>query len=85
MLIIIGYSTYFTIFVRSGQNPAIDENNPETIEQAISYLNRDQYGAMSFLPRKFDNIPSKISVVDKPIHKNLEFSNSQNFDYAFYD
>ena len=85
LLIIIGYSTYFTIFVRSGQNPAIDENNPETIEQAISYLNRDQYGAMSFLPRKFDNIPSKISVVDKPIHKNLEFSNSQNFDYAFYE
>ncbi len=85
LLIVIGYSTYFTIFIRSGQNPAIDENNPETIEKAISYLNRDQYGSMSLLPRKFDNIPSKISVVDKPIHKNLEFSNSQNFDYAFYE
>jgi len=84
LLIVIGYSTYFTIFIRSGQNPAIDENNPETIEKAISYLNRDQYGSMSLLPRKFDNIPSKISVVGKPVHKNLEFSNKQNYDYALY-
>ena len=28
LLLMIGYSTYFTIFIRSSQNPAIDENNP---------------------------------------------------------
>jgi len=85
LLIMIGYSTYFTIFIRSGQNPAIDENNPETIEEAISYLNRDQYGSMSFLPRKFDDIPSKISAVGKPVYKNFEFSNKQNYDYVTYE
>ena len=84
LLLMIGYSTYFTIFIRSSQNPAIDENNPETIEEAISYLNRDQYGAVSFLPRKFDDLPSKIAVVGKPEYKNLEFSNKQNYDYATY-
>ena len=84
LLLMIGYSTYFTIFIRSSQNPAIDENNPETIEEAISYLNRDQYGAVSFLPRKFDDLPSKIAVVGKPEYKILEFSNNQNYDYATY-
>lgn len=48
LLILIGYSTYTTIFIRSNQNPIIDENNPETIKKAIAYLEREQYGRRSF-------------------------------------
>jgi len=85
LLIIIGYSTYFAIFIRSGQDPNIDENNPETISEAISYLNRDQYGQMTILPRKFDNLPSKVSIVGSPADDNLEFSFDQELDYMFHD
>jgi hypothetical protein len=42
LLIMIGYSTYTTIYIRSNLDPKIDENNPETIEKFISYLNREQ-------------------------------------------
>ena len=85
LLIIVGYSTYFAIFIRSGQNPNIDENNPETIVEATSYLNRDQYGAMSFLPRKFDNLPSKISIVGSPEYPDFQFSRKQNYSYITHN
>ncbi len=44
VLILIGYSTYITIFIRSGQNPQIDENDPENTVRALAYMERDQYG-----------------------------------------
>ncbi len=43
-LVLIGYSTYALILIRSAANPPIDQNDPETIESLISYLNREQYG-----------------------------------------
>jgi apolipoprotein N-acyltransferase len=36
LLIVIGYSSYEIIFIRSSHNPTIDENDPETVQAAIS-------------------------------------------------
>ncbi len=51
LLVVMGYSTYTTIFIRSQHDPAIDENNPETIRQAVAYLEREQYGDWSIMDR----------------------------------
>ena len=42
--ILIGYSSYSLVLIRSNYNPPIDENNPENILNFISYLKREQYG-----------------------------------------
>ncbi|MFC1543081.1 protein O-mannosyl-transferase family [Candidatus Neomarinimicrobiota bacterium] len=51
LLVVVGYSTYTTIFIRSQHDPAIDENDPETIRQAVAYMEREQYGEWSLLDR----------------------------------
>jgi tetratricopeptide (TPR) repeat protein len=52
-LVVIGYLSYALILLRSGQNPPLDENDPETIEALIAYLSREQYGSESILTQLF--------------------------------
>lgn len=56
-VILIGYSTYTVIVVRSIANPPMDENNPENAFSLLSYLNREQYGAAPFISGQYFNTP----------------------------
>ena len=42
--VLIGYSSYSLVLIRSNFDPPIDENNPENIMSFVSYLKREQYG-----------------------------------------
>ncbi|MCX6290360.1 MAG: DUF2723 domain-containing protein [Bacteroidetes bacterium] len=44
VFILIGYSSFAQIVIRSLANPPLDENNPENAFNFESYLNREQYG-----------------------------------------
>jgi len=52
LLIIVGASTFPSVYFRSQLNPAIDENDPENLENLVSYINRDQYGDWSYIERR---------------------------------
>ncbi len=45
LFILVGYSTFMMLVIRSNANPTIDENNPDNAVALLAYLNREQYGS----------------------------------------
>ncbi|MCD4679576.1 MAG: DUF2723 domain-containing protein [Bacteroidales bacterium] len=69
--ILIGYSTFFLLLIRSNANTPIDENNPEEAISLLSYLNREQYGDWPLVHEQYYNAPldSKDPYIDgNPIY-----------------
>lgn len=56
--ILIGYSSFFMIIIRSNANPPIDENSPEDAISLLSYLAREQYGDWPVLHGQYYNAPT---------------------------
>jgi len=83
VLILIGYSSYATIFIRSGQDPDINENDPSTVARAIAYMEREQYGQMFQFPRRYTGLPPKHEVAGRPTN-GREYSSSQERKYKSY-
>lgn len=44
MMIVVGYSSYAVIVIRSSANTPMDQNSPEDIFTLGEYLGREQYG-----------------------------------------
>jgi len=61
-MVLIGYSSYGIIFIRSAANPPIDENDPETVDAIVSYLKREQYGQTPIL--KGNTFYNRIGQID---------------------
>ncbi len=64
LLIVVGYSTYTMIYIRSNMDTPIDENDPETPAAFLSYLNREQYGEHSVVDRAWNSDPKYSSEWD---------------------
>ena len=84
VLVLIGYSTYTMIFIRSNQDPTIDENDPETVQSMISYLEREQYGSVGQFPRRFRGLKQMYEVVGPPAN-NGSYSSRQKSQYRKTD
>jgi len=57
VFILIGYSSFFMLIIRSNADVPIDENSPEDAISLLSYLNREQYGTTPLFYGPYYNAP----------------------------
>ena len=62
LMIMIGYSSYAVIVIRSEANTPMDQNSPEDVFTLGSYLSRDQYGDNPLLYGQPYSAPVKMEV-----------------------
>ena len=90
LMIMIGYSTYAVIVIRSAANTPMDQNSPEDIFTLGSYLSRDQYGYRPLLygqaytsEYKIDNT-GRVEMSDgAPIYQRKEKASADEPDRYF--
>ena len=74
-VIMIGYSSFAMIVIRSSANPPMDQNSPDNVFALLGYLNREQYGDRPLVYGRYYNTPLEKYVDDKPyyIQKNGKY------------
>lgn len=79
--ILIGYSSFFMLIVRSNANTPINENQPDNAINLLSYLNREQYGDWPLLHGPYYNAP----VVDRKDGKPVYIKDIKSGKYIIID
>jgi hypothetical protein len=70
-VIVLGYSSFAMIFIRSSANPPMDQNNPETMFGLQYYLNREQYGDTPLFYGPYYTAPIEGTEETKPIYSRV--------------
>ena len=88
-VIMIGYSSFAMIVIRSNANPPMDENNPDNVFSLLSYLNREQYGDRPLFYGQYYNAPvtgsketfNYLKIGDK--YEKISWSTKYEYDKRF--
>jgi len=93
LMLMIGYSTYALIVIRSSANPPMDQNSPEDIFTLGDYLGRDQYGQRPlFYGQAYTsqvalevegNICKPVMSKGKPVYQRKEKASAEEKDSYF--
>lgn len=96
LMVLIGYSSYAVIFIRSAADPPIDENDPETPAAIVSYLEREQYGETPILqgpnfnnrtgdfdPNNIKLFPRRHSVAPQHVNIYRQYNSDAQFFWQY--
>lgn len=74
-VILIGYSSFAMIVIRSAADTPMDQNSPDNVFSLLGYLNREQYGDRPLIFGRYYNTPLVKYEEDKPyyIQKNGKY------------
>jgi hypothetical protein len=67
-VILVGYSSFALIIIRSNANPPMNQNQPDNVFSLLSYLNRDQYGNRPLVYGQYFNAPLRDYEEGDPIY-----------------
>lgn len=56
-LVFIGYTSYTMVIIRANARPPMNENEPDTMNEFVYYINREQYGDFPLLKRRYSQEP----------------------------
>ena len=85
-VILIGYSSYAMLVVRSAADTPMDQNDPEDLFSLLYYLNREQYGDRPLFTGQYFNAPILRSKPGKPSYykeDNRYKENNYRINYVY--
>ena len=68
VFILIGYSSFLLLVIRSNADTPINENNPDNAVNLLAYLNREQYGSTPLFYGPYYNAPLIDRRDGKPVY-----------------
>ena len=85
-VILIGYSSFSLVVIRSLANPPMDQNSPDNVFSLLYYLNREQYGNRPLLHGQYYNAPVTGDKEGRPAYIKQDgryVSARQSFSYNY--
>jgi hypothetical protein len=82
LFIVLGYSTYTTVYIRANAGTPMNENDPSTMAKLVSYLNREQYGEAPLINRRWNNEPEQRAAAAR-YTSDLDFFMKYQLDHMY--
>ncbi len=68
IFLLLGFTPYLILFIRSNHNPPIDETNPENLSMIKAYMNRESYPSSPLLYGPYFDAPIEEVAIKKKIY-----------------